>query len=166
MPDPVYFDREPIATEVHFRYNDIKTEEDKTMKYYHIRPEYLSVWGENTDENTTVSAAEVEELSRQWGKPVPELLDQLIEIDAPAPELYDVTLSNRDCIFDSVTGVPFTDAISFARGRGGKYVVQMSRHGENYGSSFSYDTDADTFSAQDAWGTWEPISPDAICKAL
>ena len=50
------------------------------MKYYTVKPEYLTLWGENVTEDTIVTAAEVENLAHEWEKPVDELLCQLDEI--------------------------------------------------------------------------------------
>lgn len=47
---------------------------------YHIIPEYLSEWGDQTTEDTVVTFAEVVDLAREWGTTVDELLDQLEEI--------------------------------------------------------------------------------------
>ena len=39
---------------------------------------------------------------------------------------YDVTLSNKDCIFDSAEGFEgIADVLKWASGRGGTYVVQL-----------------------------------------
>ena len=50
------------------------------MKTYHVKPEYLSAWGDQTTEETIVTYAEVVELAREWEKNIDELLDQLEEI--------------------------------------------------------------------------------------
>lgn len=47
---------------------------------YTIKPEFLSMWGEDVTEDTVIDSAEVERLADEWGKPVAELLDQLTEI--------------------------------------------------------------------------------------
>lgn len=47
---------------------------------YHIMPEYLSEWGDQTTEDTVVTFAEVVDLAREWDTTVDELLDQLEEI--------------------------------------------------------------------------------------
>ena len=49
------------------------------MKYT-IKPEYLSLWGEDVTEDTIIDSAEVERLAAEWGKSVSELLDQLTEV--------------------------------------------------------------------------------------
>ena len=51
------------------------------MRKFAIKAEHSELWGNNVDETTVVTEAEVEELSREWGKDVSELLDQLIEMD-------------------------------------------------------------------------------------
>ena len=60
-----------------------KTEEEKNMKTYHIKPEYFDTWfgKESPDPDYVVTQDELENLSREWETPVPELLEQLIEID-------------------------------------------------------------------------------------
>ena len=50
------------------------------MKHYTIKPEYLTMWGENCTEETIIDSAEVERLAEEWGKPVEELLEQLTEV--------------------------------------------------------------------------------------
>ena len=49
------------------------------MKTYHIKPEYLDLWGSECTEETIIDENEVERLSAEWGIPVEELLEQLIE---------------------------------------------------------------------------------------
>ena len=56
------------------------SKEDEPMKTYHIKPEYLSEWGDQTTEETVVTYAEVVDLAREWDVTVDELLDQLEEI--------------------------------------------------------------------------------------
>lgn len=56
------------------------SEEDEPMKTYHIKPEHLSEWGDQTTEDTVVTYAEVVDLAREWDTTVDELLDQLEEI--------------------------------------------------------------------------------------
>ena len=47
---------------------------------YHIQPEHLSEWGDQTTEETVVTFAEVVNLAREWDVTVDELLDQLEDI--------------------------------------------------------------------------------------
>lgn len=49
------------------------------MARYTIKPEYLTLWGEDCTEDTVVDTAEVERLAVEWEKPVDELLEQLEE---------------------------------------------------------------------------------------
>jgi hypothetical protein len=51
------------------------------MKTYHIKPDFLSEWGEECNEDTVITEDELRRLSEEWGIPVEELLDQLEEID-------------------------------------------------------------------------------------
>ena len=53
------------------------------MKRYTVKPEYLTMWGEDVTEETVIDTAEVERLAQEWEKPVEELLEQLEEV---APE--------------------------------------------------------------------------------
>ena len=57
-----------------------KKEEEKTMKTYHIKPDYLSQWGEECTEDTVITQDELERLAAEWEKPVGELMEQLEEI--------------------------------------------------------------------------------------
>lgn len=56
------------------------TDELDPRAKYHIMPEHLSEWGDQTTEETVVSYAEVVNLAREWDVTVDELLDQLEEI--------------------------------------------------------------------------------------
>lgn len=78
--------------------------------------------------------------------------------------MYNVTLANKDCIFDSGTFQTLQEAISFARGRGGKYVVHIVK-GTGLGVSCPYDSDTDTFSWYDGY-EWHPVDIPAIEKLL
>ena len=81
--------------------------------------------------------------------------------------LYDVSLANRDCIFDEASGLCFEDALSFASGRGGVYVVHILHHGATEaGVSLGYDSDTDTFKAQDMWGEWTVVNAEQIRTML
>ena len=46
------------------------------MKTYTIKPEFLSEWGNETTEETTVTEREIERLSREWGVSVDDLMEQ------------------------------------------------------------------------------------------
>lgn len=50
------------------------------MKKYHIKPDYLSQWGEDTTTETVVTLEEIERLSAEWETPIEELLTELEEI--------------------------------------------------------------------------------------
>lgn len=51
------------------------------MKTYKIKPEFLSAWGSETTEDTTVTDAEIERQSREWGVSVDELMEQVEEAE-------------------------------------------------------------------------------------
>lgn len=51
------------------------------MKNYTIKPEYLSLWGDGTTEETVVTEDELHRLVQEWDKPEEELLEQLREIE-------------------------------------------------------------------------------------
>ena len=58
--------------------------EEKTMKTYHIKPEYLDMWeGGDMPSNPDriVTEDDIRTLSDAWEKPVEDLLEQLIPID-------------------------------------------------------------------------------------
>lgn len=48
---------------------------------YTIKPEYLSQWGEQTDEHTIITEEELADLAKEWGKSEEELKQQLIPVD-------------------------------------------------------------------------------------
>ena len=50
---------------------------------YTIKPEYLNLWGEDVTEETIIDAAEIERLSKEWNKPIEELMDQLVPAQNP-----------------------------------------------------------------------------------
>ena len=54
--------------------------EEKTMTY-HVKPEYLTMWGDETTDETVIEQSELERLAAEWEKPIEELLEQLIPID-------------------------------------------------------------------------------------
>ena len=47
------------------------------MKTYTIKPEFLSAWGSETTEDTIVTEAEIQRLSREWGVSVDDLMEQV-----------------------------------------------------------------------------------------
>ena len=57
---------------------------EKTMKFYHIKPEYLDQFegGDATDADRILTSTDVEYFSQDWEKPVSELLEMLEQIDA------------------------------------------------------------------------------------
>lgn len=56
------------------------SKEEKTMKTYHIKPEYYDLWGA-WDGNDTVTTDEIEQLAREWEMTVDELMEQVEEDD-------------------------------------------------------------------------------------
>ena len=57
------------------------------MKFYTIKPEYLSLWGEDCTEDTVITEDELQRLAAEWEKPAEDLLEQLEE--APFQLAYD-----------------------------------------------------------------------------
>lgn len=51
------------------------------MKFFAVKPEFLTLWGEDCTEDTVITEAELSRLSQEWDKPVEELLEQLDEAD-------------------------------------------------------------------------------------
>ncbi len=47
------------------------------MKTYNIKPEFLSAWGSETTEATTVTEPEIQRLSNEWGVSVDDLMAQV-----------------------------------------------------------------------------------------
>jgi len=54
--------------------NDMK--EDTNMKYT-IKPEYLTLWGEDANEETMLTEDDIEMIARGWDKDVEDVIDQL-----------------------------------------------------------------------------------------
>jgi len=48
---------------------------------YHIKPDCLSHWGEDTTEDTVIDEQELDRLCIEWDKTREELLQELIPID-------------------------------------------------------------------------------------
>ena len=55
-------------------------EEEQTMKKYSIKPEYYDLWGA-WEGNNTVTEEQIKELSKEWEKPIDELMEQVEEIE-------------------------------------------------------------------------------------
>lgn len=51
------------------------------MKTYHIKPEFLEAWGNETTPETVIDECELDRLSREWGVDKAALLEQLEEIE-------------------------------------------------------------------------------------
>lgn len=54
------------------------TAQNAPEQSYHIKPEYLSMWGEDATEDTVIDQAELERLATEWGAEIDDLKDQLI----------------------------------------------------------------------------------------
>ena len=58
--------------------------EEKKMKTYHIKPEYLDMWEGGdmpSDPDRIVTENDIRTLSESWGEPIEDLLEQLIPIN-------------------------------------------------------------------------------------
>ena len=64
------------------------------MKTYHIMPEYLTLWGAETTEDTIIATEEIDRLAAEWGTPVEELMSQLIEIEEEDPAMKRISIDN------------------------------------------------------------------------
>lgn len=60
--------------------NMVFVDEIQPPKSYHIRPEYLHLWGSECTEETVIDERELRRLSGEWGISVDELAEQLVEI--------------------------------------------------------------------------------------
>ena len=86
----------------------------------------------------------------------------------PNMKQYNVVLSNDSCIFDSFDGFDTIDeAIEFAIGRGGRYVIQLDAGNAEAWESIriTYDCETKTFSHYDGW-EWVNIKPEEIKKYI
>ena len=63
--------------------------EDKTMKNYTVKPEYLPLWGDDADENTIITQDDVERFAADWGVSFDGLMKQLEEVGDTLWEGYD-----------------------------------------------------------------------------
>ena len=57
-----------------------RVDENQPPKAYHVRPEYLHLWGSECTEETVIDERELRRLSGEWGISVDELAEQLEEI--------------------------------------------------------------------------------------
>jgi len=57
--------------------NDMKGAATMTYK---IKPEYLPLWGEDATEDTVLTEADLEMITRGWDKTPADVMDQLIQI--------------------------------------------------------------------------------------
>ncbi len=80
---------------------------------------------------------------------------------------YDVGLSNRDCIFDSTDKFESPeDALDWADGRGGDYVIQIGNsRGINLNVSASDTKHGMRYQIYNGWA-WEKISRAEIINAV
>lgn len=60
--------------------NESESKEEQTMKKYSIKPEYYDLWGA-WEGNDTVTEEQIKELSKEWEKPIDELMEQVEEIE-------------------------------------------------------------------------------------
>ena len=51
------------------------------MKRYHIKPEFLPAWGNETTPETVIDGAELDRLAAEWGLEKAALLEQLEELE-------------------------------------------------------------------------------------
>ena len=82
-------------------------------------------------------------------------------------DTYDVALSNKDCIFDSRHGFEsIAEAMEWAMGRGGNYVIQISRENADApGCCISAECNADSTETRLYWYNgweWEQIDVEDI----
>ena len=77
---------------------------------------------------------------------------------------YNAALSNDSCVFDESFGFEsISDAIQWATGRGGRYIIQLDAGKCEQGEcvSISYDDDAHVYAHYDGW-EWVTIHPDKL----
>ena len=78
--------------------NDMK--EDKTMKKYIVKPEYLPLWGDDADENTIITQDDVERFAADWGVSFDGLMKQLEEVGDSLWEGYDPDNNHVQFVMD------------------------------------------------------------------
>lgn len=54
---------------------------DSAPKHYHIKPEYIDLWGSDATDETIIDDADVNRFASDWDKTREEILEQLIPID-------------------------------------------------------------------------------------
>ena len=66
------------------------------MKYYKVLPEYIDLWTNEALDELVVESAEIERLSREWGKPIEELMKQVEETEDTPDYYFDAAVSLMD----------------------------------------------------------------------
>lgn len=84
---------------IHTIQEEIKKE--STTMTYKIKPEYLSLWGEDATEETILTEADVTMIARGWEKPVADVLGQLIPL---APK--QISLDNGNSYMTTAEAIP------------------------------------------------------------
>lgn len=82
--------------------------------------------------------------------------------------MYSVSLNNKSCMFDDGEFETLEEAIEFARGRGGKYSVNICSGnplGVFNSVHLSYNNATDKFSLDTGWG-WDELSNEKLIKTL
>ena len=102
---------------------------------YHIKPEYLTMWGEDCTEDTLIDTAEVEHLAAEWDKPIEELLPQLeatdlVELDGNIIHMETAAELMDDEIREQLHAEGITDPQTFLD----RYCEE---HYAKYGESFT-----------------------------
>lgn len=58
---------------------------------YKIKPEYAHLWGEDVTENTVITEADIEMITRGWETTKEAVIDQLIPLDYESQTVYTQT---------------------------------------------------------------------------
>ena len=122
---------------------------------YKVKPEYFSEWGEDVNEETVITEQELERLSREWDKPIEELISELLPME------FGVSLANKEVIFDSAVFDTISEVMDFISGRGGVYVAHISNNSTGKTISLSYNDDTGIYSMYDGW-EWQVVSSSDI----
>ena len=57
------------------------THDTITGRKYHIKPEYINLWGSDATDETVIDDIDVRLFAADWGKTKEEIIEQLIPID-------------------------------------------------------------------------------------
>lgn len=159
-----YFDLEGVKDEIADRHAHLTAGEMAEVdSYYANRYDVELADDDGRSAEELYRAAEDEELFDECSDA--DIAEQVSWVEPDGT--FDVCLSNDSSIFDRARGFKhIEDALDWADGRGGKYVIQIGRTGvESSGISIAYDSRTKVYSYYDVC-QWVDIPEDEIVEYI